>query len=296
MNSLNASEGFLGLTDEDACSYADARAVGIPFGMEASVSFGGGTAKGPQAMIAASHEVELFDDECWSEPFREIGITTLAEPAIKKDQAQALDQLEQLVEQTLTDKKFPLVFGGEHSITAGSIRPFARRYEDLVILHFDAHADLRDGYQGMHYSHASALRRCLDNEKLSLVSIGIRNISAEEIPFYTDNQHRIHIFWAREKSKWKLDEIMQHLKGKPIYLTFDVDCFDASLMPATGTPEPGGLFWDEAIDLIREASRVGTIVGADINELAPIEYLHGCDFLCAKLAYKVLTYVLAPCR
>ncbi len=294
MNILNAPEGFLGLPLEDAVCYADAKAAVIPFGLEASVSFGSGTAKGPEAIIAASHEVELFDDESWCEPFRNIGIATLPPPVIDTDQVQALQQLENIVEQTLKDGKFPLVLGGEHSITAGAIRPFSKRYQDLVILHFDAHADLRDGYQGMHYSHASALRRCLDDSKLSLVSVGIRNISAEEIPFYTDNQHRIHIFWARNKSTWQLNEIMQHLKDRPIYLTFDVDCFDVSLMPATGTPEPGGLFWDEAIEIIRAASQVGQIVGADINELAPIEHLHGCNFLCAKLAYKILTYALYP--
>ena len=292
MKIMNPTDAFLGLSTQDAVSYNDAKAVVIPFGLEASVSFGGGTSKGPEAIISASHEVELFDDEYWCEPFRQFGVVTLEQPLIDACQVKALVQLENIVQQILADGKFPLVLGGEHSITAGCIRPFSSRYEDLVILHFDAHADLRDGYQGMHYSHASALRRCLDDSTLSLVSIGIRNISAEEIPFYIDNKHRIHIFWAREKSKWKLDEIMQLLKGRPIYLTFDVDCFDVSLMPATGTPEPGGLFWDEAIELIREASRVGQVVGADINELAPIDKLHGCNFLCAKLAYKILTYAL----
>ena len=190
--------------------------------------------------------------------------------------------------QVLDDGKFPMIFGGEHSITAGSIRPFAEKYPDLVMLHFDAHADLRDGYEGVHYSHASALRRCMDYTHIKLVSVGIRNISAGEIPFLEANRHRIHMYWSKDQKTWNLDEMMAHLKGRPIYLTFDVDGFDASLMPATGTPEPGGLFWQEVIEVITRASQVGTIVGADINELAPKENLHACDFLAAKLAYKIL--------
>ena len=122
--------------------------------------------------------------------------------------------------------------------------------------------------------------------------MGIRNISAEEIPFLDQNRHRIHIHWGKDRARWNVEEIVAPLKGRPIYLTFDVDGFDASLMPATGTPEPGGLFWQDAMEIIKAASEVGTIIGADINELAPREGLHGCDFLAAKLAYKILNYAL----
>lgn len=282
-------EGFLGLEEADAVSYDEAKAVIIPFGLEASVSYGGGTSGGPAAMIKASHEVELFDEHVWCEPFRQIGVVTLEEPQIKKDIPQALAQLEALVRDVKNDGKFPFVFGGEHSITAGAIRPFAEEYKDLTILHFDAHADLRDGYEGEHFSHASALRRCLDYNHIQLVSCGIRNISAEEIPFLEANKERIHIYWAKDKARWDIAEIVSHLKNKPVYLTFDVDGFDASLMPATGTPEPGGLFWNEVIDIISAAAKSCHIVGADINELAPIKEFHGCDFLAAKLAYKILS-------
>lgn len=294
MKTMKSSKGFLGIPKEDAVSYEEARAVIIPFGLEASVSYGGGTANGPKAMIQASHEVELFDEEFWTEPFRTIKPITLKEPVIEKDQEEALEQLADIVERVLADGKFPFVFGGEHSITSGSIRPFAKLYPDLTILHFDAHADLRDGYEGQAYSHASALRRCLDYGHISLVSLGIRNISAEEIPFLEANRNRIHVYWAKDKLNWNISEIVEHLRGKPVYLSFDVDGFDASLMPATGTPEPGGLFWHEVIQVIREASAVCDIVGADINELAPIKNLHSCDFLAAKLAYKIMSYALLP--
>ncbi|MDA0902286.1 MAG: agmatinase [Proteobacteria bacterium] len=299
MKVMKPQEAFLGLEEADGVSYDQAKAVIIPFGLEKSVSYSGGTKNGPKAMIEASHEVELFDEELWCEPFRYIDVVTLEEPKIAPNLSKAIDQLEALVEQVLNDGKFPLTFGGEHSITAGTIRPFAKRYEDLTILHFDAHADLRDGYDGEHYSHASALRRCLDDDALhnkgghiQLVSCGIRNISAGEIPFLEANKNRIHIYFAKDKKRWNIDEIISHLKGKPVYLTFDVDGFDASLMPATGTPEPGGLFWDDALEIISKAAEVSNIVGADINELAPMEGFHSCDFIAAKLAYKILSLSL----
>lgn len=287
---MKSLDGFLAIPEDEACSYEDSKAVIVPFGLEASVSYGHGTAAGPAAIIKASHQVELFDEEFWCEPVRDYGVITLQEPAIAKKIPAALSQLEQITGKLLDEGKFPLIFGGEHSITAGAIRPFAARYPDLTILHFDAHADLRDGYDGEHFSHAAAMRRCMDNEKISLVSCGIRNISAGEIPFYEKNSDRLKIFWAKDKREWKMDDILEKLHGKPVYVTFDVDGFDASLMPATGTPEPGGLMWDEAIRIIEAASRVSRFVGADINELAPVKGMHYCDFLAAKLAYKILSY------
>ena len=299
MKLMKPQEAFLGLEKSDSVSYNKSRAVIIPFGLEKSVSYSSGTRKGPKAMIKASHEVELFDEKYWCEPFREIGITTLKEPRIARDLSKALNQLEVLVEAILNDNKFPFIFGGEHSITAGAIRPFAEKYNDLVILHFDAHADLRDGYEGEHYSHASALRRCLDDaavkndgKNIKLLSFGIRNISAEEIPFFEVNKNRIHIYFAKDKKNWNIDEIISHIKNKHVYLTFDLDAFDSSLMPATGTPEPGGLFWDDAIEIIENVANNSIIVGADINELAPIKNFHSCDFLAAKLAYKILSISL----
>ena len=177
MSFLPPSKAFLGLPKEDAVDYKKAKAVVVPFGLEASVSYGGGTAKGPQAMIDASHQVELFDDEFWCEPFRKYGVVTMKPFGIQKPIPKALQQIDKILDKILNDGKFPITFGGEHSITAGTIRPFARRYKDLTVLHFDAHADLRDGYDGEHYSHAAALRRVLDYKHIKLYSFGIRNIS-----------------------------------------------------------------------------------------------------------------------
>ncbi len=263
----------------------------VPFGLEASVSYGGGTARGPQAILDASHQVELFDEELWREPFRDFDLTTLAPFLLETGIQPALDQIEAMVESLLSADRFPLILGGEHSLTVGAIRSFLARHDELVILQFDAHADLRDGYEGEPFSHAAAMRRCLDAPGVRLVSVGVRNISAEEIPYLEANRDRIDIYWAKDRANWDIEKIVAPLAGKPVYLSFDLDGFDSSLMPATGTPEPGGLFWDDAISVIRTASRVaGNIVGADIVELAPIAGLHACDFLAAKLAYKILSY------
>ena len=290
MQYLPSDKGFLGIEKGQAIPAKDAKAVIIPFGLEGSVSYGGGTAKGPQAMIDASHQVELFDDEFWCEPVQDYGVATVRQPKISRDLPKALSQLEDMVEDALKEGKFPMVFGGEHSVTAGSIRPFARRFKDLTVLHFDAHADLRDGYQGEHYSHASAIRRVLDFKNVKVVSFGIRNISKSEIPFLEKNHDRVKIYWARDKKNWNLKEALKIFKGKPVYVTFDIDGLDASLMPATGTPEPGGLFWDDVMPIIHEVAKVSRFVGGDVNELAPKPQMHGCDFLAAKLAYKILNY------
>ena len=286
LNFLDKNQAFMNRCDENA------RAVVIPFGLEASVSYEGGTSAGPRAILDASPELEFFDEVFWRECFREYGIATLQEPRIEGDLPKALNQLEAIVESVLEAGKFPLILGGEHSLTAGAIRPFARRHESLTILQFDAHADLRDGYEGEHYSHASAMRRCLDHDNVRLVSVGVRNISAEEIPFLESDSNRIDMFWAKDKKQWDINDISDVVGTGPTYITFDVDGFDSSLMPATGTPEPGGLFWDEVMEILDAVSRRANIVGADVVELSPRSGLHACDFVAAKLCYKILSYSL----
>lgn len=285
------ASGFLGVEEKYLKSPEDAKVVVVPFGLEKSVSYGGGTKLGPKAIIKASQQVELFDEEFWCEPFRQYGVATMKAPKIDyKSVSKSIDQLEEITESVLAAGKFPLILGGEHSITAGSIRPFVKRYPDLAILHFDAHADLRDGYGGEHYSHAAALRRVMDHPISTLISCGIRNISASEIPYLEANRHRIHMHFGKDRRKWNAKEIVAPLKGRPVFVTFDLDGFDSSLMQATGTPEPGGVMWEDALDIIREASKISTFVGADVVELAPVKHLHSCDFLAAKLCYKILSY------
>ncbi len=291
---LSQESGFLGVEEKYLKSPEDAKVIVIPFGLEKSVSYGGGTKKGPQAIIKASHQAELFDEEFWCEPFRQYGVATMKAPKIDyKSVSKSLDQLEKITSDVLEAKKFPLILGGEHSITAGSIRPFVKKYKDLAILHFDAHADLRDGYDGEHFSHASALRRVMDHPISTLISCGIRNISASEIPYLESNLHRIKMHFAKDKHNWDYKKIVEPLRGRNVFLTFDIDGFDSGIMQATGTPEPGGLLWHDAINIIKEASKICNFVGADVVELAPVKTLHSCDFLAAKLCYKILSFALA---
>ncbi len=284
---LKNKDGFLGI---DNITKFKEKVVVVPFGLEKTVSYGGGTKNGPKEIIKASHQVELYDEELNYEPHKKIGIKTLKPFKIDKNINKALKKISLINENILNKKKFPLVLGGEHSITPGCIIPFTKKFKNICLLHFDAHADLRESYLGEKFSHASAIRRCLDYKNVSLISFGIRNISKGEIPFLKKNSKRINIFWAKDKKKWNLNTFKKMIKNKTVYLTFDVDGFDSSIMPATGTPEPGGLFWNESLEIIKIAAKNSNIVGADINELAPIKGFNSYNFLVAKLAYKILAY------
>jgi len=287
MKYLSPKKGFLGI---DAELSKSPQVIVVPFGLEKTVSYGGGTKNGPKEIIKASHQVELFDEELNKEPYKEIGIKTLKPFLIKNKIKSALDQLSKINEDILSNDKFPLVFGGEHSITPGSIKPFAKKYDEITLLHFDAHADLRESYQGEKFSHASAIKRCLDYKNLKVVSFGIRNLSKEEMDFYNDNRDRIEIFWGKDKQTWDLSLLDKFFKNKNVYITFDVDGFDASIMPATGTPEPGGMLWEDVLPIIKKVCQISKVVGADINELAPIKNFDSYNFLVAKLAYKIISY------
>ena len=284
---LQNKNGFLGIDNK---TKFEEKVVVVPFGLEKTVSYGGGTKNGPKEIIKASHQVELYDEELNYEPHKKIGIKTLKPFKIDKNINKALKKISLINENILKKKKFPLVLGGEHSITPGCIIPFTKKFKNICLLHFDAHADLRESYLGEKYSHASAIRRCLDYKNVSLISFGIRNISEGEIPFLKKNSKRINIFWAKDKKKWNLNTFKKMIKNKTVYLTFDVDGFDSSIMPATGTPEPGGLFWNESLEIIKIAAKNSNIVGADINELSPIKGFNSYNFLVAKLAYKILAY------
>jgi agmatinase len=295
---LPAEASFLDPLRADAGRPGDARAVVIPFGLEASVSYGGGTAQGPAGILAASHQLELFDDELWREAYADYGVATLAMPPIPVGVAAALDQLAGIVDATLAAGKLPFVLGGEHSLTAGAIRPFARRYpQDLVVLQLDAHWDLRDGYLDEPYSHAAAMRRVLDqpgHEHITLVSVGIRAFSEPEARFYEANTKRLHVHLGHEQGTWAIGDIVAPLRGRPVYITFDIDALDAQVMPATGTPVPGGIAYADALAILRAAvDTADEIVGMDLVEFAPIEGLHAFDFTAAHLAAKMLNYALS---
>ena len=284
---LSNRDGFLGI--DNKVNFKE-KVVIVPFGLEKTVSYGGGTKNGPREIIKASHQVELYDEELNYEPYKKIGIKTLKPFKIDKDIKKALNNMSKINQEILDKKLFPMTFGGEHSITPGCIAPFTKKYKKICLLHFDAHADLRESYNGEKFSHASAIKRCLDHKNVSVISFGIRNISKTEIPFLKKNKSRINIFWAKDKLNWDLKKFERMIKNKTVYITFDVDGLDSSIMPATGTPEPGGLLWDETLNIIKIATKNSNIVGADINELSPIKGFNTYNFLVAKLAYKILSY------
>ena len=211
MKFLKQKDGFLGY---DADTKIKSKVIVVPFGLEKTVSYGGGTKNAPKEIIKASHQVELFDEELNKETFRYIGIKTLKPFKIRTQVKSAMAQIAEINKKIILRKQFPLVFGGEHSITSGSIRPFVKKFKSLYILHFDAHADLRDQYDGEKYSHATALRRCLDFKNVKLVSFGIRNLSKEEMIFYNKNKKRVKIFWGSEKNRWKMSEIRKIFKKR----------------------------------------------------------------------------------
>ena len=287
MKYLSPKKGFLGI---DAEQNTTSQVIVVPFGLEKTVSYGGGTKNGPKEIIKASHQVELYDEELKCEPFKKIGIKTLKPFKINKNINKAINQIGEINKKILDNKLFPLTLGGEHSITPGCIKPFVKKYKKITLLHFDAHADLRESYSGEKFSHASAIKRCIDYKNVSVISFGIRNISAEEIPILNKNKERIEIYWAKDKKKWDLKKFKRQIKSKNVYITFDVDGLDSSIMPATGTPEPGGIFWDEALEIIKIACKNSKIIGADVNELAPIKGFNSYNFLVAKLVYKILSY------
>ena len=287
MKYLSNKNGFLGI--DNKFNFKE-KVIVVPFGLEKTVSYGGGTRNGPKEIIKASHQVELYDEELNCEPFKKIGIKTLKPFKIEKNVKKALNVMSKINQDILEKKLFPMTLGGEHSITPGCITPFTKKFRNICLLHFDAHADLRDSYNGEKFSHASAIRRCLDYPNVSVISFGIRNISKEEIPFLKRNSKRIKIFWAKDKSKWDLNKFKRLIKNKNVYITFDVDGLDSGIMPATGTPEPGGLFWDETLNILKIAAKNSNIVGADLNELSPIKGFNSYNFLAAKLVYKILSY------
>jgi len=287
LNYLTNKKGFLGI--DNKFNFKE-KAIIVPFGLEKTVSYGGGTKNGPKEIIKASHQVELYDEELKCEPFKKIGIKTLKPFKINKNIRKAINQIAEINQKILDNKLFPITLGGEHSITPGCIKPFVKKYKKLTLLHFDAHADLRESYSGEKFSHASAIKRCIDHKNVSVISFGIRNISAEEIPILKKNKKRIKIYWAKDKKKWDFNKFKKQIKNKNVYITFDVDGLDSSIMPATGTPEPGGIFWDEALEIIKIACKNSMIVGADVNELAPIKGFNSYNFLVAKLVYKILAY------
>lgn len=285
--------GFLGVNQGSIVEapYQKAKAAVIPFGLENTVSYGHGTKNGPEAIIKASHYMEILDEQMLK-PFADCGIATLRQPAIPKDQKTAITLLAGLVEQAVADNKFPVVLGGEHSLTQGTVKGLCAKYKDFSILHFDAHSDTRlNYYLGKNYSHGAVMSQVLTKYPVKkLVQVGVRSFSDQdgEWDFRKKNQAKIQTFWAWDKISPAA--VVRAIPTRNVFISFDVDAFDPSIMPSTGTPEPGGLLWWPTLEILKAVYKSKNVIGADVVELAPVKNLHHPDFLAAKLVYKLIGY------
>jgi agmatinase len=286
---------FLGL-DEAHCSFERARVRILPVPLEATVSYGGGTAAGPAAILAASRQVELYDRALDDEPALGYGIHTLdALELAGADPEAAVATIAGAVARACDGGRLVVALGGEHTISAGVSRGLLEALGGpLTVVQIDAHSDLRESYDGSRFSHACAARRMLDDPRVEQVlQLGIRSVVAEEVRFARANPERVRIWWAEQvhAGGWH-DELRERLRGRRVHLTVDVDGLDPAVVPATGTPEPGGLSWWQALDVIRTTAAAAQIVGIDCVELAPVPALFHADFAVAKLVYCTITHAL----
>ncbi len=277
---------YLGLTDEFA-SLDSSKVVILPIPFDKTTTYTQGTDLGPAALIEASRNMEMYDVESNSEPYL-MGIYTAA--AIDADTSE--EMVRQTKEKALSfikKGKFVVGLGGEHAITPPLVAAQAEIHENFSVLQFDAHADLVPAYEGNPYSHACAMARVKEIPQVShIVSVGIRSVSMEEVPFL-DKPNTFFAHLLHDGDDW-MDQVVEKLSDK-VYITFDLDAFDSALMPSTGTPEPGGLSWHQATKLLKKVAQKKQIIGFDVMELCPIDNLKSPDYLAAKLVYKLLSYL-----
>lgn len=290
LRALPARSNFLGLEARHS-QFESSRIAVLPAPYEHTVSYGGGTARGPAAILHASRFVEFYDEELDRELCFETGIVTLPSLAFgRRVNRSALQLLERTVDRLLERGKWVLTLGGEHTISFAPVAAHLQRYPDLSVLQLDAHSDLRDSYQGNPYSHASVMARvCEILDPTRLVQVGIRAQCPEEARFIRERGVRTtyaHQIRSEDAPGWQervVDALTDH-----VYVSFDVDGLDPSIMPSTGTPEPNGLLWAETVSLLRKVGERKRIVGGDLVELAPVRGVVHPDLTAAKLAYKLM--------
>lgn len=286
---------FLGLPEPQS-TFDAAQALVLPIPFEVTVSYGGGTASGPDAIIAASQQVELYDREFDREPALEFGAHTLPPLDLPDDPKVAVDRIAEAVANAARTGKLVVGLGGEHTVSVGVGRGLLAALDgSLTVVQIDAHSDLRDEYEGTPYSHACVARRLLEDPRVEqLLQMGIRSVCEEEVQAARQYPDRVRVWYAEEvhESEWR-SELRARTQGRNLYITIDVDGLDPAIIPATGTPEPDGLTWRQTLEILRIACEGGRVVGLDCVELAPVEGLHGADFATAKLVYKAISYAMA---
>jgi len=278
---------FGGLEPECA-AYDTARFVVVPVPYDLTSTYQSGSRQGPAAILAASANMELYDEELQKETYRE-GIFTA--PAVETDARgpqYMVDAVQQAIADVLLDQKIPVMLGGEHSISFGAVRAMKNAFPEITVLHFDAHADMRDTYQGSPYSHACVARRIV--EICPILQVGIRSMSAGEAVFMKKNNVRTYSAdFVLEEPRW-LETIAEQLSGD-IYVSIDLDALDPAYMPATGTPEPGGITWRHILKLLQVVSKKCKVRGFDVVELSPIPGMVAPDFLATKMIYRIMGYI-----
>ncbi len=281
---------FGGIDDERYSNFDDARVLVLPVSYEGTVSYGTGTGAGAMAIVNASRNMELYEEETDAEVYK-IGIHTLPEFTPRETPEAMMADLYDYSKKLLETNKFLCMLGGEHSVSAPIIRAHNEKYKNLSVLQIDAHADLRDTYDGTPHSHASIMARVVKDMHIPSVQVGIRSISGDEARWLKIGLPT-KIFWARDivgKTDW-IDEAIDGLTEN-VYLTIDIDGLDPSIVPTTGTPEPGGLGWYETLTFIRKLAESKRVVGMDLVEYSYFENYDSPAFLCSKLVYKSLAYI-----
>ena len=277
---------FLGLPKEFT-NYEKAQAVIVPVPFDLTTSWMSGADRGPRAIIEASGYVELYDIETKSEVYCK-GIFTDADVAAHSSGDLNRKVYERVLKH-IGAKKFVVTLGGEHSISYGAAKAHIEQFPNLSILHLDAHTDRREEYEDNKFSHACTLRR-ISELNGDIVSVGIRSLDASELQYLDEKK----VFYAEDifhSMSW-IEDVIRLLQPN-VYLTFDLDVFDPAIMPSTGTPEPGGLYWYQVLRLLKEVCSARNLVGCDVVELSPIDQNKAPDFLAAKLVYKILSYKFA---
>jgi len=266
--------------------FSSSKIVVLPAPYEGTTTYGKGTKNGPSAILKASQIVEDYDVELGYEPYKKVGGIHTTKPIdVSKDPH---SQIYKAVKSVIAEKKIPVMLGGEHSVSYGAVKAAKEYYPGLSVLQFDAHADLRDSYHGSQHNHACVMRRI--RAMCPAVQVGIRSQDAEEAEYIKNNDLAGSIFYAHDHDGSFVPDIVNQLP-KDVYITIDVDVFDPSVIPATGTPEPGGLLWYQVLEILKTVIAEKNIVGVDVVELAPKPDLHYADYTIAKLVYKIIGYI-----
>jgi len=286
MNYIKFPNNFAELED-NMSNYETSKTIILPIPYEKTTTYIKGTAKGPQAILEASRNMEIYDEEL-EKNISDVGICTLNPLIIDENPQDMVNIVYENVKKLINDKKFVVVVGGEHSITPSCVKAFSESNNDISVLQLDAHTDLREEYDGTKYSHACAMKRSMEFTK-NIVPVGIRSLCDEEANFIKNNN--LKIFWAKDihdNEEW-IHETVSKLSND-VYITLDLDVLDPSIMPSVGTPEPGGLYYYQLLKLLKKVFTEKNIVGFDVVELCPNEDNKSPDFTAVKIIYKMIGY------